>query len=101
MRGEVELWTCPRRVALPPFAWLTRALAFAGWRAEPHGAEHERALSPARLQRRADHARRPGLAPHRRARHETRRPLPGLRAREPGRPQALPTAPRRPPPTPR
>ena len=50
-------WTSPLGVALPHFAWIRRrALAFGGWRAEPHRTEHEQALSYAGLQRRADHA---------------------------------------------
>src|SRR4051812_25563766 len=90
-----EIW--PAALALPRFAWIVVAVAgVGGRRAEPHRTGHERTLPPAGLQHRADHARRPGLPPHRRARHETRRPLPGLRGREPGRPQSLPPAPGRP-----
>src|SRR3954469_2165304 len=81
-------------MALPHFAWIVMVRWCWGWRAGPHRTGHERTLPHAGLQHRADHARRPGLPPHRRARHETRRPLPGLRAREPGRPQPLPAAPR-------
>src|SRR3954463_14880156 len=83
--------------ALPRFAWIVVVVAAVGGRrAEPHRTGHERTLPHAGLQHRADHARRPGLPPHHRARRETRRPLPGLRTREPGRPQPLPAAPGRP-----
>src|SRR4051794_18418694 len=94
--GGPHLTEVSPQPALPRFAWIVVVVAgVGGRRAEPDRTGHERTLPHAGLQHRADHARRPGLPPRHRARRETRRPLPGLRAREPGRPQPLPPAPGR------